>query len=743
MQEDSLLNLRYWRDLLSRQRWLIIACVAGVTVAAGWLSALQEPVYEGVCRLYLNRQRVEPLSFEGLYPRDAGRSRDQVAAQAEVLQSRPILEMAAKDLEERGILSFTESGSTPPPSWLDGILSRIRGRDAKLNGTVDSRREAFVKALQGAMRVDLAGGNAFVLVVVQARSPELAAELANAVAAAYLRNDRERLRRSAEDAISWLSGKVREQREKLLTAETRLRGLKHIPAETTEGGPDLAGQEVGRVQQALLDVRLKLLETEARQAAAASSKSERGNGSEEKSLEVEVNSALRDKVRQELVGSTVALNQLRQRYGEKHPDVMKEAEKVAQLRDELARLWPPSETEADKTSPGAEMNSGEIEGLKAQEKALRGDLERMTSSSISKGQDAMGYAILKREVEINRALYNQMLSRLNEITISAGVEAPPAEIFERAQPTEAPISPDHRRNVILGLMAGLLLGVGGAAVRDHLDQSVRDPAQANDLLRAPVLGVMPHYARIGPSAGQSRFRLVAHQEPESIAAEAYRILRSHIEGTLSQEDLGVLLVTSASPGEGKSSTAANLAAAFAEAGRRVLLVDADLRRPSLSRFFSATSEKCVTKVLIGESVPEHQIHSTEVPHLDLLGCRTAGVHLDSLLTVECFRKLFDWARERYDRVVVDSPIVMVAPGVTEMARAGCSVLLVHRPGWVPAQVLEQVREHLTLSKTRLAGVVLNAVRAQWMAGQYPLLPYYSAAHRSFTKHGDKGLGSLG
>jgi len=743
MQEEGLLNLRYWRELFSRQRWLVVGCIAGVTMAAGWLSALQEPVYEGVCRLYLSRQRVEPLSFDGLYSRDTGRLREQVATQAEVLQSRPILEMAARDLEERGILSFTPSGPTPPASWLNGILNRIRGRDAVVDETVDSRREAFVKALQRAMRVELAGGNAFVLVIVQARDPELAAELANAAAAAYLRNDKERLRRSSEDAISWLTGKIREQREKLLAAETRLRGLKHIPAEITEGGSDFAGQELGRIQQALLDVRLKLLETEARQAATASSMSEGVNGSKEKSLEVEVNSALRDKVRQDLVASTVALNQMRQRYGEKHPDVIKESEKVAELRDELARLGLPPDSVAGKTSPFGGMNSGEIEGLKAQEKALRDDLERMTSSSISKGQDAMGYAILRREVEINRALYNQMLGRLNEITISTGVEAPPAEIFERARPAESPISPDHRRNVLLGLMAGLLLGVGGAAVRDHLDQSVRDPAQANDLLRAPVLGVMPHYGRTGSSAGHVRYRLIVQNEPESIAAESYRILRSHIEGTLSQEDLGVLLMTSALPGEGKSSTAVNLAQAFAESGRRVLLVDADLRRPSLVHFFNASSEKCVTRVLSGESVPEHQVHSTEVANLDLLGCRTRGLYLDNLLQTERFRKLFDWARERYDRVVVDSPVVMATPGVTEMARAGCSVLLVHRPGWVPAQVLEQVRDHLGLSKTRLAGVILNGVKAQWMAGQYPLLPYYSATHRSLPRHGDSEPGSLG
>jgi len=230
--------------------------------------------------------------------------------------------------------------------------------------------------------------------------------------------------------------------------------------------------------------------------------------------------------------------------------------------------------------------------------------------------------------------------------------------------------------------------------------------------------------------------LVVGLDKESPASEAYRVLSAHIEGAVAPSDSSVLLVTSAVAAEGKSTTAANLAAAFAEAGRRVLLLDADFRRPTLRHYFRLENKSDVSRVLRGEAAPEAEVRRTGMANLELLGYEPGGRIPDGRKTTEAFAKLFEWARAHYDRVVVDMPVVMVAPGVTEVARAGASVLLVHRPGWVPAPVLEQVREHLGLSRTRLVGVVLNAIQARWVAGQYPVLPYYTANYRTRLERGE-------
>lgn len=729
--EDRLLNLRYWKDLASRQRWVILGCTIGVIALTTLFSLFQRPVYESTCTLYLKQKRVQPLSFDDIYTKDPGRPTDRLLALMEIVRSAPVVERAVRDLEEKGVLSFKADGDSPQSGWFQSLLDRVQGGSPKTPQTPESKRAAYAAALRDKTTVIVTGGNSFLAISVRQGDPDLASAFANAVANAYLKSDRDLMRRSAEGAVTWLSSRVREQRAKLLDAEEKLGKFSRKSVPKAEAVGDLAVQEMNRLQGALLDVRIKLLEAEAQKKMGVGGvPTGAGVYASAADLQAEVTNALRERVRKELVDTSVNLTQLRQRYGERHPDVIQAAEKEKQLTEQLERLsGPPAASAAAAGTKGSPTADPAIEAMRAQERALSSSLQKSMQSSVASGQAGLQFEILRREVEINRSLYNEMLSRLNEITISAGLDSDAAEVFEPGSAPSSPIFPNYPMNIGLGLLGGLLLGLASGAVRDHLDQSVRDPAQANDLLKAPVLGVIPHHGRdVVPARDQGRGLWVMGAS-ESPQAEAYRILRSHIEGQLASQDDRVLLVTSAVPGEGKTTTAVNLAAAFAEAGRSVLLVDGDLRRPSVSSYFRLEPEACLSRVLTGSRLPEDAVRATWVQNLKVLGCQPRASLPDEANLTESFRKLFDWARDRFDRVVVDTPVAMVVPGVAEMARAGGGVLLVHRPGWVPAHALGQVREHLVLSKTPLVGVVLNGVRAHWV-GNYPLLPHYSTAYRS-------------
>jgi capsular exopolysaccharide synthesis family protein len=740
--DDRLLNLRYWKEMVSRQRWLILACIVSVTGAALVLSVLRTPIYEATCSLYLNRQKVQPMNFQDIYTKQQyNRPNDLVLTQVEILRSTPILEQAVRDLESRGLLKFVDSTVPPKPSLKLRFLQLLGTPLPKLPMKSEEKRTAFVTELQKEITVGTSGGLAFISIAVPYDDPDTAAALANAIASAYLKNDRELLHRSADEAMQWLSEKMRDQQVKLLEAEERLRTFAG-PAPHVEDMNQLAVQEMTRLSQALLDVRLKVLQAESGGVVGGGSAAgTQPKPDAQESLDLEVNKALRDKTQRDLVDVTSSLSVLRQTYGESHPDVINMAEKEKQLRAELTRLdalipRPPILIDASgRVDPSA------LKGLKAQEKLLRDTMDQSAQSNANKGDSALRYAMLKREVEINRSLYNEMMSRFNEITISAGLDSATAEVFEPARPPALPISPNHPKALMLGFVAGILLALSAAGLRDHLDQTLRDPGHANDLLRAPVLGLIPHHGKSILRGKETRALQVGAGE-ESQFAEAYRVLRSHIEGAVAPEDSAILLMTSAVPGEGKSTTAANLAAAFAESGRHVLLVDADFRRPALGRFFKLNGKSCVSRVLRGENGPETQVTPSGVENLDLIGYQLGGEIPDPRKTTEGFRSLFDWARQHYDRVIVDLPIIMVAPGVTEVGRAGGSVLLVHRPGWVPAPVLEQIRDHLTLARTRLVGVVLNGIQQRWSAGHY-LPAYYGASYESTTKPVPKKTGRAG
>jgi capsular exopolysaccharide synthesis family protein len=729
MHEDRVLNLRYWRELVLRQRTLLLACTVGVASLAAVFSLLQTPEYVSTCKLYVSRQKVQTLSFTDIFTDERGRSSDLLLTQIEILRSDPILQRAVQDLEDRGVLLFADEA--PPASGWSSFLDRLPGRGPDLPLTADDKRRSFASKLRQAITARPVPGNAFLAISVTSTKPELAAGLANAVANAYVRNDAEMRRRSADEAISWLSKKVDEQRRTLLQTEKNLRGFRPVPAEEREGPSDLETQEIARLQQALVEIRLAILQVEASDSLRPKGEAKSPPAMPNAQATDFLQAALRQRLQQELVDLTLSLQDMRRRYGERHPDVLKAIDREAALKTDLEALGPaPLAAVAPLVAAAPGAAGLDIDTLRAQERALKSSLDRAMSANASKGDAGTRYAILKREVELGRSLYNEMLSRLNELTISAGVDASRAEVFEAALPGASPVSPDHQRSVLLGLAAGLLLGLAVAAVRDHLDQSVRDPAHAHDLLHAPVLGVIPYQGREGWAKLSQGSR-----PPHSLAApgspaEAYRVLRSHIEGGITEGEAGILLLTSAVPGEGKTTTAANLAVAFAESGRRVLLVDGDLRRPTLGRYFHLDQGGQLGGVLRGDVAADQAVRPTEVPGLDFLGGRAHTDVPDGVQLSRAIRDLFEWAGACYDRVIVDTPVAMAVPGVAEMARAGATVLLVHRPGWVPAQVLRQVREHLTLSRAQLSGVVLNGVRPNWVGARYPLVAYYGSSRRT-------------
>ncbi|HET8946176.1 MAG TPA: AAA family ATPase, partial [Candidatus Polarisedimenticolia bacterium] len=710
-----------------------VGCTVGVFASATVFSLMRPKLYEATSTLLLSRQRVQAIDMQDLYTKNTPGTRpnEVVAAQIEILKSTSVLESAVRDLEQRGLLHFDQPDEGDRPPLLQRVLIAAHVRQPDPPPTPDARRRGYIRDLSDRMSAGTRGGNAFLAVSVQSRSPEMAAETANAITSAYLRNTRELMRRSADDAVEWLSGKLREQRDKLLEAEERLRGISGNTPQADEMDR-LSVQEMSRIQAALLDVRLMMLRAETGgptpgPGGTGAGSSPPGNGS----VDDAVNSALRDKVQQELVDTVSTLQRLRRTYGENHPDVLAAAEKEKSLRADLERL----EALAPRPRTGEAANrlsSADTQALKAQERLLQQQLDGVLHSSSAKGEAAMKYAIAKKEVEINRSLYNEMLTRLNEITIAAGLDPGSAETFETARIPRAPFSPQHTQTILLGLAAGLLLGFAAAALRDHLDQSLRDPGQANDLLRAPVLGIIPdHRSIVGRPVPRKGTRLYVGHGEETVSAEAYRVLRSHIEGTLTPDESRILILTSAVAGEGKSTTAANLAAAFAESGRRVLLIDADFRRPTLRKVLGVElpEDHQLALVLSGMKAPEKAIVDSGVPDLDFIGHRVNGKIPDGSKTTESFKKLFAWGRDRYDRIIVDLPVLMVAPGVTELGRAGGTVLLVHRPGWVPAPVLDQVRQHLAMARTRLLGAILNGTGVRWAASQY-LPVYYHAAYYS-------------
>ncbi|HET6277942.1 MAG TPA: GNVR domain-containing protein, partial [Candidatus Polarisedimenticolia bacterium] len=632
MNDDRLLNLRYWLELLSHHRWVIVGCVGGVAAIAAFFSLQLTPMYQSESTLYFAAPQVKTLAFQDIFTQQRMRPQEQILTYTQIIGSTPVLERAVRDLEARGLLDFDQPEPPPEATWASRIIDLLPWQEEEpepAEVTADVRRDRYVRRLKRRLEFETIGtGDSFLKVGVIDETPGGAAALANAVTTAYVESSRDMLRKGADEAVAWLERKLEEQQTRLVKAEENLRKNSSAGSVNVDDASQLVIRELTLLQEGLMDIRLRIMAEESRQAVVSTDPLD---GADQQTpapafdVNADVAAALRARVRADLINTSVELDQLKQRLGDRHPDVILAMDKKKRLEEQLASMPPPSVLDPATLNPADPNARVPVEMLRAQEKLLSENLDRALKTISAEGAKGTKAEIYRREVEIQRNLYGQMLNRKNEIILSAKLDAADTEVFEKAAPRPFPVSPNHARTIVLALFGGLVLGLGIAVVRDHLDQSVRDPDQAFDLMKAPVLGMIPfdsRMKRIKPNGPQSI--LSGHGEDDSQTEEAYQVLRSHIEGAQPNGAAQILLVTSAVPGEGKSTTAAHLAAAFADAGDRILLVDGDFRRPSLSRYFNIDLQNDLSDVLLGKVPPEQAVYRDESSILDIIATRPGG-----------------------------------------------------------------------------------------------------------------------
>jgi tyrosine-protein kinase Etk/Wzc len=335
---------------------------------------------------------------------------------------------------------------------------------------------------------------------------------------------------------------------------------------------------------------------------------------------------------------------------------------------------------------------------------------------------------LTQQVQSMQRIGDQLREEYQKARISEAVEAGQVEIVNLASRAE-PVPSRRPLKLVLGLMLGLMLGTGGAFLREHMNTSIRRREDIETVLRVPGLGVIPRIASIrkgilhgaalkrlpsgnggssrGNGDGPHAASLIMAHAGSSPGAEAFRTIRTNVVFSQAVQTLKTLVVTSTSPGEGKTTTAANLAATFAQQQARVLLVDCDLRRPKLDQMFGVPREPGLTNVLLGQGTTRDTIRSTGVENLHVL---TAGIlppNPYELLGGERMTRLLDALSDEYDILVIDTPPLMAASDAAVLGAKADGVLLVVRAGSTDRGAAQQATQQLATVGARVVGAVLN------------------------------------
>jgi succinoglycan biosynthesis transport protein ExoP len=676
-----------------RRRTLVLAVFVAVACAAAVRSFLTRPVYQATAQILIERVDPQVLSFKGVTEEKAGGGIDDYyQTQYKLLQSRTL---ARHVVETSGLLGDPELGGPRTPEQIAGLVASAPGRSPEMEGVVD--------AFLGRVRVQPVRNSRLVSVSFEAFRPELAAAAANALSKAYIQQALDLRSGTSAEAGEWLGTQIAEQRKKVDELSARMRAVEH------QGGIVNVAE-----RRTLLDQRLKELgsslndrKTERLQKEALWGQMRSAPNPEE--LPEAMRSPMVQSLRLNLADLERKRAELLERYMEQHPEVVKVRTEIGEAR---ARI----RAEAQRIIRAAE---NDYKAAAAQEASVARALETAKTEADDLAQRSGPYDSQKRELDAALQVLQSLLARNKETDVTQELKSSNIRIVDAAVVPRGPIRPQKKRDVGFGLLLGAVLSVGLAFFLDYLDNTLKTPDDVRNHLGVPLLGVIP-------DAGENRvggMLVTSLKSRDDPFVEGFRVLRTALEYSWPETTARILLVTSTAPGEGKTITALNLALTLASLDQRVLLIDADLRKPKTHSVLKVKRTPGLTDVLVGRARPssaiQQRVHDTR---LDLLPAGTSVPSPADLLSGQAMPGLLEALRTHYRWIVIDTPPVGAVAEPLALAPMVDGMVVVAGAEMVPRKAVAHSLERLAATRGRILGVVLN--RAQVEKHSYYYGHYY-------------------
>ena len=623
--------------------------------------------------------------------------------------------------------------------------------------------DALGGALSRMIKPVIRRGTRLIDVYVSNRDPAMAQRLAEAIGREYIRYSIERRSFSSQDMLRYLLEEEERLKKNLQKSEAAVAEYKANTPDAlqlgggaaTTGSQEGAGRTGGRgglVEDKLQELSTKLTAAKAERHRIESELQQIDQIGDQVDALVAIPSiaaavAVVER-RRDIAQLEAAVAQLEQRYKDKHPKLMAARAALTEAHEALRRTV--------LAQPAVLRNM--LEQARATERNTENLLAEQEKAAIALNRASIGYLELARQAETDRALYESVLRQIKETNLTKDVKTNAVSVVERPQLPGAPVSPQPRKAILFGLLGGLAIGLAFVYVSDLLDRSVKTVDQAEATLGLPVLAAVPEIGKSDakaddqskPISGAASYRLVA-EAPEGPAAEAFRNLRASLSLLGPEAERKVFIFSSAVPEEGKSFSSANYALSLAQQGHRVLLIDGDLRRPSLHKIFLPTNSETasgdegagIVDYLIGATNLQNAIHTVSAGRLDpsllaaehaqivaatagQLSIMTGGRRAPNpaeLLSGPSFARLVQEASALFDKVVIDSAPVLAVSDTLLMTPLVQTVCVVVRANKTPRNAVQRALGMLASAGTRPAGIILNRLPHQRGGGYYY---YYSS-----------------
>lgn len=716
---DSDTHLLDRLNAIYKYRYVIVTIFLLVMLAVVVRTYTTTPMYRATTSVLIEDDRAATVAGFNAATTDFSQDPEPYyQTQLRILTGR---ELASKVVTKLHLETMPEfNGQGPRRTGLGAVLytmkQQAQGTLRNLSGTAappppapgKATTDALVGAFLGAVSVDQVRGSRLVNVSVTSADPTFAARAADTLVEEYVQFNLEFRTDATRKSLDFLSSEIAKQQKKVEDSERAMAQYRETNnALSLEDRQNTVVAGLNQVNEAFLRTRSERIQKESLYnqvrnlpPGALAESSTLNSNPQVQSLRARLGELNRQKV------------QLSERYGPKNPQVIENENAIIDTtRNYQSAL-----------ATAVDAIRTDYETARAQEGRFAAALEESKGAATDLSRKSVGYTVLEREAQSNRQIYEALLQRQNELQIVSNSGGNNVRLMDRAVVPGSPFTPDVRRNFLLGGLAGILLAIGLVLAIDYLDDTVKTPEDITRRLKLPFLGLVP--------AVKGNTHPLLSQEVPHEFGEAFRALRTSLVFSSGSEGTRVIALTSAQPLEGKTTTACNMAIALAYGGSRVLLIDADMRRPSVSRTLGIENTIGLSHLLTGQATARQAIRRTNVQNMWVMTAGLTPPNPSELLASERMKTLISNVQNGpFDWVLIDTPPVLAVTDAVIIAPWVAGVVFVIGSEMTQRRLAERAVETLMTSRPHILGAVLN--RVDIIRNKYYYSRYYGYKYKNY------------
>ncbi len=729
--DEKEIHLRDYLRIINKRKGTIITFFLLTLIVVIIATFTETPLYKATTDVMIERNTSDSLTSNYRYtPYDP----EFLETQHQLIQSAAVVEKVVQSLnpdkiydtflhEKKKKVSYIHSFS----SWLYNIylsfkeMVGIKKIVSSSTGLVSktilpekavplTKAQILENIIKAGISVEPVANSRVVRIGFVSDNPALAMKVANSVAKAYIEELVDMQMEVSQYSIEWMSKKAASQRKKLEASEQALYNYKKKHAiVTVENRLTILPQRLSELSQSLTKA-----ETKRKELFAVYNQVK--NIKRKKDLEtipaIVANPSV-DSINKKILIADQKISELSKKYGYKHPKMITAVNELRTLKKKKYKVLQDAVQTIKNQYQLAVANEKSLKDLLGQTKF---QAEKLEEKSIQLG-------MLKRKVDTNRYLYEALIKKIKEKGITEKSQTVNVWVIEKAQLPRFPAKPKKMRNILLGIILGLFGGTGCAFFLEYLDNTIKTPEDVEEKFNIPVLCTIDLFKDRGKDKNTTIVDNVLNNS-SSLIAESFKGLRTSVFLSVPKNPPKSLLITSMIPGEGKSSVAACLAASVAQAGKRTLLIDADMRRSTQHRKFNLENNAGLSSMLAGVSKKEESIHLNVFDNFDLVTSGPIPPNPSELLSSAVMENMLEEFSASYDMIIIDSPPLASVTDPLILSQNVDGVIIVAWSGKTTNEILKKGIKQLAEVHAPITGVVLNRFSAKKSGYYYNYGDYY-------------------